>query len=104
MGWRNVGRNPTRTILACFAIAIAQVTLIWINSFMNGDEAKIFETLTGPMLGHIQVHSPHYRDDEAIEPIQEDRNYIEIITPDQFRAGIERAIAKGWLSLHESWT
>jgi hypothetical protein len=49
----------------------------------------------------------------AIEPIQEDRDYIEIIndrflrdgaTPDQFRAGIERAIAKGWLSLHESWT
>ena len=49
----------------------------------------------------------------TIEPIQEDRNYIEVIndrflrdgaTPDQFRAGIERAIAKGWLSLHESWT
>jgi ABC-type lipoprotein release transport system permease subunit len=67
MGWRNVGRNPTRTILACFAIAIAQVTLIWINSFMNGDEAKIFETLTGPILGHIQIHAPEYREDEAIE-------------------------------------
>ena len=67
MGWRNVGRNPIRTMLACFAIAIAQVTLIWINSFMNGDEAKIFETLTGPILGHIQIHAPKYRDDEAIE-------------------------------------
>ena len=67
MAWRNVGRNPIRTMLACFAIAIAQVTLIWINSFMNGDEAKIFETLTGPILGHIQIHAPKYRDDEAIE-------------------------------------
>jgi putative ABC transport system permease protein len=69
MGWRNIGRNKVRTILACFAIAIAQITLIWINSFMNGDEAKIFETLTGPMLGHIQIHSPKYRDDEAIERV-----------------------------------
>ena len=69
MGWRNLGRNRVRTILACFAIAIAQVALIWINSFMNGHEARIFETLTGPMLGHIQVHAPKYRDDEAIERI-----------------------------------
>lgn len=69
MGWRNIGRNRVRTILVCFAIAIAQVTLIWINSFMNGDEARIFETLTGPILGHIQIHAPKYRDDEAIERV-----------------------------------
>ncbi len=69
MGWRNIWRNPVRTILVCFAIAIAQVTLIWINSFMNGDEARIFETLTGPILGHIQIHAPKYRDDEAIERV-----------------------------------
>ncbi|NVN90220.1 MAG: ABC transporter permease [Desulfuromonadales bacterium] len=69
MGWRNLARNRIRTLLACFAIAIAQVTLIWINSFMNGHEARIFETLTGPMLGHIQVHAPKYRDDEAIERV-----------------------------------
>lgn len=69
MGWRNLGRNRVRTLLACFAIAIAQVALIWINSFMNGHEARIFETLTGPLLGHIQVHAPKYRDDEAIERV-----------------------------------
>jgi hypothetical protein len=49
----------------------------------------------------------------AIEPSQEGRIYIEIIndrfprdgaTPDQFRAGLERSIARGWLSLHESGT
>src|SRR5450631_284314 len=69
LGYRNVGRNPVRTILACFAIAIAQITLIWVNSFMNGHEARIFETLTGAMLGHIQIHAPKYRDDEAIERV-----------------------------------
>jgi hypothetical protein len=49
----------------------------------------------------------------AIEPAQEGRIYIELVnsaflkaggTPDQYRAGIERAIAKGWLSRHESGT
>jgi hypothetical protein len=49
----------------------------------------------------------------AIEPSQEGRVYIEIIndrflkdggTPGKYRAAIKRAIAKGWLSQHESGT
>jgi hypothetical protein len=49
----------------------------------------------------------------AIEPAREGRIYIELVngaflkaggTPDQYRAGIERAIASGWLWLHESGT
>jgi len=49
----------------------------------------------------------------TIEPAQEGRIYIELInsgflkgggTPDQFRAGIARAIELGWLSRHESGT
>jgi hypothetical protein len=49
----------------------------------------------------------------ATEAAQDGRVYIELIngaflkaggTPDQYRAGIERAIAKGWLNQHESGT
>ena len=49
----------------------------------------------------------------ASEAVQEGRIYIELInsaflkaggTPHEYRAGIERAIAKGWLWLHESGT
>ena len=49
----------------------------------------------------------------AVEPAQEGRIYIELVnnaflkaggTPDQFRAGIERAIELGWLWRHESGT
>jgi predicted transcriptional regulator of viral defense system len=49
----------------------------------------------------------------ATEPAQDARVYIEIInaaflkaggTPDQFRAALGRAIAKGWLDRHESGT
>jgi hypothetical protein len=45
------------------------------------------------------------------EPVQDGRLYIELInaaflqaggSPDEFRAGIGRAVAKGWLSRHES--
>jgi hypothetical protein len=49
----------------------------------------------------------------GIEAVQDGRIFIELInaqflkasgTPDQFRAGIGRAIAKGWIELHESGT
>ena len=67
LAWRNLGRNPRRTLLAWAGIAVAQITLVWLSSFMNGYESLIFEKLTGPMLGHVQVHAPRYRDDSAIE-------------------------------------
>src|SRR5258705_11365237 len=47
----------------------------------------------------------------ASEAVQEGRIYIELVngpflppggTPNEYRAGIERAIGKGWLLLHES--
>jgi hypothetical protein len=50
----------------------------------------------------------------AFEPVQDGRIYIEKIngpflyqlkgTPAEYKAGLERAIAKGWLWLHESGT
>ena len=50
----------------------------------------------------------------AVDPVQDDRIYIEKInesflyqlkgTPAEYKAGLERAIANGWLWLHESGT
>jgi len=50
----------------------------------------------------------------AFEPVQDGRIYIEKIngpfiyelrgTPAEYKAGLDRAIAKGWLVLHESGT
>jgi len=50
----------------------------------------------------------------AFEPVQDGRIYIEKIngpflfdlkgTPAEYKAGLERAIANGWLELHESGT
>jgi hypothetical protein len=47
------------------------------------------------------------------EPVQDGRLYIELInaaflqaggSPDEYRAGIERVLANGWLWRHESGT
>jgi hypothetical protein len=49
----------------------------------------------------------------TIEPVQNGRIFVELVnapflkaggSPDQYRAGIDRAIAKGWITRHESGT
>ena len=55
MGWRNLGRNRKRTLLAIGAIALGQLTLIIVNSLMEGFFQDVLETITGPMVGHVQV-------------------------------------------------
>jgi hypothetical protein len=50
----------------------------------------------------------------TIEPVQNGRIYIELVnapflyehkgSPAEYRAGLDRAIAKGWLTRHESGT
>ncbi len=66
IGWRNLGRNRRRTLLAWGAIALAQITMVWVASFMNGYTATIFGTLTGPLLGHVQIHAKRYLHDRDI--------------------------------------
>jgi hypothetical protein len=61
--------------------------------------------------GHFQAG---YETRQAFEPVQDGRIYIEKInapflyqlkgTPAEYKAGLDRAIAKGWLWLHESGT
>jgi len=63
IGWRNLGRNPRRTALAWGAIAIAQIAMVWMACFMKGYTSTLFDTFTGPAVGHLQVHAPRWRED-----------------------------------------
>jgi len=67
MAWRNLGRNLRRSILALGAIALAQTTLVLVNGFMAGSYDQMLDTITGPMVGHVQVHHPLWRTERAVE-------------------------------------
>ncbi len=65
IAWRSLGRNRRRTALALTAIAIAQMSVLLVDGLMNGVVESTTNALTGPMLGHVQVHSPGWRDEQA---------------------------------------
>lgn len=76
MGWRNLGRNRKRTLLAIGAIALGQLTLIFVNGLMAGFFQDILETITGPMIGHIQIQHPDWGEERAVDLYLDDLSEI----------------------------
>lgn len=54
-------------LLAVGAIALAQMTLVFVNSFMAGSYDQMLQTITGPMIGHVQVHHRQWREERAVD-------------------------------------
>ncbi len=67
IAWRNLGRNRKRTLLAIAAIALGQFTLVFVNCMMAGMYEDMLDTITGPLMGHVQIHHPDWREERAID-------------------------------------
>ena len=71
-----MGRNKKRTGLALLAIAVGQFALLATNGLMHGYVDNIRMAITGPMIGHVQVHAPQWRDERALDLFISDVNQV----------------------------
>ena len=67
IAWRNLGRSKRRTALAVGAIALGQLTLVFVNSMMAGSFHDMLRTVTGPLMGHVQIHHKEWREERAVD-------------------------------------
>ena len=67
IAWRNLGRSKKRTALALLAIGVGQFALLASNGLMRGYADNIRLAITGPMIGHVQVHAPEWRQERALD-------------------------------------
>jgi ABC-type lipoprotein release transport system permease subunit len=67
IGWRNLWRNRRRTALALAAIGLSITLVLAYTSILRAYGVWIVETITGPMLGHVQVHAPQWRKDRLMD-------------------------------------
>ncbi len=67
MAWRNLWRNPRRTMLALSAIGLSVMLVLAYTSILRAYGEWIVETITGPMLGHVQAHAPQWRKDRLMD-------------------------------------
>jgi len=67
IAWRNLWRNRRRTSLALAAIGLSVALVLAYDSVLRAYGDWILETVTGPMLGHVQAHAPGWRRDRAMD-------------------------------------
>jgi ABC-type lipoprotein release transport system permease subunit len=46
---------------------LAQCTLVFVNGLMAGSFNSMLETVTGPLVGHVQIHHPEWREERAVD-------------------------------------
>ncbi len=67
LGWRNIWRNPRRTIVIMTAVIIGVWSMIFLGALMRGIADQMVRNGIATLTGHIQVHHKGYRNDPAIE-------------------------------------
>ncbi|MGE5181509.1 MAG: ABC transporter permease [Acidobacteriota bacterium] len=67
IAWRNLWRNRRRTALALVAIGLSTALVLVFNGVLHAYSDWMVSTITGPMLGDVQVHAAGWRKDRAID-------------------------------------
>lgn len=67
LAWRNIRRNPRRTVLTLTAFALGVASLVFAWSMFDGSNAQMIGNMTGNYTGHIQIHRQGYTDNPSID-------------------------------------
>lgn len=62
LAWRNVWRNPRRSLLTILAIVFAAVLLVFMLSFQFGSYEDMINATVRQSTGHLQIQAPGYHD------------------------------------------
>jgi ABC-type lipoprotein release transport system permease subunit len=67
IAWRNLWRNRRRTILALAAIGLSVALVLIYDGMLRWESDWMLDTVTGPMLGHVQIHASEWRRTRAMD-------------------------------------
>jgi putative ABC transport system permease protein len=76
MAWRNVWRNPRRTILTISAIIFASTLLIFMLSFQLGSYGTMINASVRIHTGHLQVQAEGYQDKKSMRLVVPDPSAV----------------------------
>jgi len=67
LAWRNIWRNPRRTIVILLAVIIGVWSMIFLGALMRGMETEMVRNSISTLTGSIQIHHREYRNDPVVE-------------------------------------
>ncbi len=81
LAWRNIWRNPRRTLVILTAVVIGIWSMILICALSRGMTDQMIQNSIAILTGHIQIHHRDYRSDPVIENSMNDPQKVQ----DHFR-------------------
>ncbi|MCF8052433.1 MAG: ABC transporter permease [Desulfobacterales bacterium] len=72
MAWRNIWRNPRRSVLTMSAVAFATLLLVFMLSWQFGSYATMINASVKIHTGHLQVQAKGYQEDRDIRKVVPD--------------------------------
>ncbi len=79
LAWRNIWRNPRRTIVILTAVIIGIWSMILLGAIMRGMEAEMVRNGIATLTGSIQIHHKDYENDPVVENSLRNVDAIETI-------------------------
>ena len=67
LAWRNLWRNPRRTLVILTAVAVGVFGMIFIGALMAGVGDQMVRNSIATLVGSLQIHQRGYRDDPVVE-------------------------------------
>jgi ABC-type lipoprotein release transport system permease subunit len=67
LAWRNLWRNPRRTLIAMAAIGFGYAMLLFVACLMAGLRQQMIESGTDLVLSDVEVHAPDYYPDRPTD-------------------------------------
>ncbi len=78
IAWRNVARNPGRSLLIASASALGIASMIFLYALLDGFFAQIVDNSTGYLTGHIQVgKTDFYRREPTVDQLVDNPQAVE---------------------------
>ncbi|HHL20435.1 MAG TPA: ABC transporter permease [Aliiroseovarius sp.] len=69
LAWRNLWRNPRRTVITLIVVSIGLWSVLFFNSFLTAWGESRKEEVLGLLIGQAQIHAPGYLDNPSIETL-----------------------------------
>ena len=104
LAWRNLWRNPRRTVLSAGAVAFMVLLLVFALSMQLRSYDAMVDHAASVMHGHAQVQRADYVDEPRVRYVLEDAESIaaELRASDKVRAASPRAMSSALASRGET--
>jgi ABC-type lipoprotein release transport system permease subunit len=67
IAWRNIWRNPRRTIIIMIAVVVGIWSMIFLTAFMRGMVVDMIENGIATLTGDVKIYAEGFRSDPALE-------------------------------------